>query len=69
MLFGDLYAALGAASVVCDFVPAEYRQGADYDVIMNGACLLFREKELRSIFVPQYLLDWSQKNTGMPWPW
>jgi hypothetical protein len=69
MLFGDLYAALGAASVVYDFVPAEYRQGPDYDVIMNGACLLFREKELRSIFVPQYLLDWSQENTGMPWPW
>jgi hypothetical protein len=69
MLFGDLYAALGAASVVYDFVPAEYQQGPDYDVIMNGACLLFRDKELRSIFVPQYLLDWSQKNTGMPWPW
>jgi hypothetical protein len=69
MLLGDLYAALGAASVVYNVVPRDYRQGPDYDVIMNAACLLFREKEMRRIFVPSYLLNWSQTNSGMPWPW
>lgn len=61
------FAAVGAASLVYDWVPQDLWSGSDYESIMRGAVTFLHDNDVPSIYVGQYLLDYWTKQNGRPW--